>query len=63
MLINGHNILEEPEEAKKCIGYLPELPPVYTDMTVLEYLKFVAELKKIPRIRERNRFLRSMNLV
>ena len=46
VLINGHNILEEPEEAKKCIGYLPELPPVYTDMTVLEYLKFVAELKK-----------------
>ena len=38
VLINGHNILEEPEEAKKCIGYLPELPPVYTDMTVLEYL-------------------------
>ena len=30
VLINGHNILEEPEEAKKCIGYLPELPPVYT---------------------------------
>ena len=49
VLINGHNILEEPEEAKKCIGYLPELPPVYTDMTVLEYLKFVAEFKKIPK--------------
>ena len=44
VLINGHNILEEPEEAKKCIGYLPELPPVYTDMTVLEYMKFVADL-------------------
>lgn len=47
VLINGHNILEEPEKAKKCIGYLPELPPLYMDMTVLEYLKFVSELKEI----------------
>lgn len=47
VLINGHDILKEPEEAKKCIGYLPEIPPLYTDMTVMEYLKFVAELKKI----------------
>lgn len=47
VLINGHDILKEPEEAKKCIGYLPEIPPLYTDMTVAEYLKFVAELKKI----------------
>lgn len=49
VIINGHNILEEPEEAKKCIGYLPEQPPLYFDMTVLEYLKFAAELKKIPK--------------
>ncbi len=49
VLINGHDILKEPEEAKKYIGYLPELPPLYVDMTVLEYLKFVAELKKIPK--------------
>lgn len=46
--INGYDILKEPEEAKKCIGYLPELPPLYMDMTVEEYLKFVAELKKVP---------------
>jgi ABC-2 type transport system ATP-binding protein len=45
--INGYDILKEPEKAKKCIGYLPELPPVYPDMTVLEYLKFVAELKQV----------------
>ncbi len=45
--INGYDILKEPEKAKKSIGYLPELPPVYTDMTVYEYLKFVAELKKV----------------
>ena len=47
VLINGHDIMKEPEEAKKCIGYLPELPPLYQEMTVLEYLKFVAELKLI----------------
>lgn len=45
--VNGYDILDQPEEAKKCVGYLPELPPLYMDMTVAEYLKFVAELKKI----------------
>ncbi|MBQ1392445.1 MAG: ABC transporter ATP-binding protein, partial [Lachnospiraceae bacterium] len=49
VIINGHDIFEEPEEAKKCIGYLPELPPLYMDMTVKEYLQFVAELKKVPK--------------
>lgn len=49
VVIDGHDILKEPEEAKKHIGYLPELPPLYTDMTVLEYLEFAAELKEIPR--------------
>jgi ABC-2 type transport system ATP-binding protein len=49
VLINGHDILKEPEEAKKQIGYLPELPPLYTDMTVREYMEFAAELKKIPK--------------
>ena len=48
VIINGHNITDEPEAAKKCIGYLPEMPPLYTDMTVIEYLKFAAALKKIP---------------
>ena len=51
--INGYDILKEPEMAKKSIGYLPEIPPVYLDMTVWEYLKFVAELKKVPKA-ERN---------
>ena len=45
--VNGKDIQKEPEEAKRCIGYLPELPPVYVDMTVQEYLDFAAELKKI----------------
>ena len=47
VLINGHDILKEPEAAKKSIGYLPELPPLYMDMTGMEYLKFSTELKKI----------------
>ena len=49
VLIQGHDILKEPELAKKSIGYLPEQPPVYMDMTVREYLQFAAELKKIPK--------------
>lgn len=48
--ICGKDILKEAEEAKKHIGYLPENPPLYMDMTVEEYLKFVAELKKVPKI-------------
>ena len=47
--INDYDILKEPEEAKKCIGYLPEIPPLYTDMTVWGYLLFVAELKRVPK--------------
>ena len=43
--INGIDILENPIEAKKFIGFLPETPPVYPDMTVIEYLNFVYELK------------------
>ena len=47
--INGHDIMTDAEEAKKYIGYLPEIPPLYPDMTVAEYLNFVAELKKVPK--------------
>ncbi len=45
--INGYDILKNPMEVKKCIGYLPEKPPIYTEMTVLEYLKFVCEIKDV----------------
>lgn len=45
--INGVDVSLEPEKAKRCVGYLPELPPLYMDMTVKEYLDFAAELKKI----------------
>ena len=47
VLVEGHDILEEPEAAKACIGYLPEIPPLYMEMTVREYLEFAAELKGI----------------
>lgn len=47
--INGFDIQKNAEEAKRCIGYLPEIPPLYQDMTVLEYLRFAAALKKIPK--------------
>lgn len=63
IFIDGHNILEEPEQAKKCIGYLPEQPPVYGDMTVEEYLKFVSELKKIPKERRMSDISEVMELV
>lgn len=49
ILVDGHDVTEEPEEAKKCIGYLPEIPPLYMDMTPMEYLEFAADLKKIPK--------------
>ena len=48
--INGFDIFAQPEEAKKCVGYLPEIPPLYVDMTVREYLNFVAELKKLEKV-------------
>ena len=51
-VINGHDVFDEPEEAKKCIGYLPELPPVYLDMTVTEYLGFVADIKQVDKKRK-----------
>ena len=45
-LIDGVDILEDPIKAKSKIGYLPELPPLYLDMTVKEYLSFIYDLKK-----------------
>ncbi len=44
--VSGKNTLDDPNEVKKLIGYLPEQPPLYLDMTVKEYLNFVYELKK-----------------
>ena len=48
VIIDGHDIFEEPLEAKRLIGYLPEIPPLYVEMTPYEYLDFVAEAKGLP---------------
>lgn len=54
VVINGHDILDEPNEAKANIGYLPEQPPLYPDMTVREYLDFMYDLKKCALPRQRH---------
>jgi ABC-2 type transport system ATP-binding protein len=46
--VEGHDILSEPHEVKKRIGYMPEQPPIYLDMTVNEYLKFCCRIKDVP---------------
>ena len=46
--VGGHSVMDEPMEAKKLIGYLPEQPPLYQEMTPKEYLRFVAQAKGIP---------------
>ena len=52
--VGGYDILENPNEAKKLIGYLPEIPPLYMDMTVKEYLNFMYDLKKVTLPREKH---------
>ena len=61
--IDGDNILEAPERCKSRIGYLPENPPLYTDMTVREYLHFVGALKKVPKPQIRSRIDRGLERV
>ncbi len=58
--LDGHDILEEPQEVKKQIGYMPELPPVYPDMTVRDYLSFVSDIKGVPRSRRKESMERAM---
>ena len=48
VLVDGISVAKEPERAKRAIGYLPEVPPLYPEMTVEEYLQFCAALKRIP---------------
>ena len=57
--VAGHPLPEEADEAKACVGYLPELPPLYPEMAVGEYLNFVAELKKVPRAQRKEQMLRA----
>jgi ABC-2 type transport system ATP-binding protein len=61
--IGGHDILEEPKEAKQQIGYLPELPPLYMDMTVQDYLSFVCDIKGVVRQDRKENLDRSMELL
>jgi ABC-2 type transport system ATP-binding protein len=49
VIVAGYDVFEQPIEAKRRTGYLPETPPLYPDMTVLEYLAFVSKIKGIPR--------------
>lgn len=59
----GYDIMEEPQEVKKRIGYLPEQPPVYMDLTVSEYLDFVADLKMVDKKKKRAQISEIMDLV
>ena len=62
VLIDGLDIAAEPETARRRIGYLPELPPLYPDMTVAEYLRFCAELKKLPRAEQSDRIAQAVSM-
>ena len=50
-LVAGYDVIEQPIEAKRRTGYLPETPPLYPDMTVRDYLMFCARIKGVPRTR------------
>lgn len=62
VLINGHDISEESDDARKALGYLPELPPLYADMTPREYLDFAAELKGLPKSSRKDEVIKVMEL-
>jgi ABC-2 type transport system ATP-binding protein len=59
----GYDIMESPKEVKKRIGYLPEQPPVYMDMTVKDYLDFVADLKTVDKKQKKSQLSDIMELV
>jgi len=61
--VGGKDVLEEPMEVKKQIGYLPEQPPLYLEMTVGEYLDFVANIKRVPRKGRKDTLTRIMDTV
>ena len=64
--IDGHDVFDEPLEAKRLVGYLPEIPPLYVEMTPSEYLAFVAEAKGVPyekRIRQMKEVMEATGLL
>lgn len=62
VLVDGHDIMEDSEAARRCIGYLPEIPPVYPDMSVREYLDFAAGLKRLQKETKEQMIAEAMNL-
>ena len=50
--VSGFDVMDEPEKVKRKIGYLPEQPPLYNDMTVMDYLSFVGDLKKVTKAKK-----------
>ena len=63
VMIDGYDVLEKPEEVKKRIGYLPEFPPLYTEMTVKEYLDFVSDIKKVSKAQKNKDMEKIMDLI
>ena len=63
VFVDGVNILEEPEAVKSRIGYLPETPPVYPEMTVREYLRFVCRIKNVPKAEVKDRIESGLHTV
>lgn len=61
VIVDGMDLQQEPEKVKQRIGYLPELPPLYPEMTVREYLTFAARLKKVPRLEQLQQVVQAMN--
>ena len=61
--VDGHDVLEEPTLVKKRLGYMPEFPPLYPDMTVCEYLDFVSDIKKVDREAKKASMEKIMDLI
>lgn len=61
VIVDGMDLQQEPEKVKQRIGYLPELPPLYPEMTVREYLTFAAKLRKVPRLEQLQQVVQAMN--
>jgi ABC-2 type transport system ATP-binding protein len=53
--VDGYDVMDQPQEVRKRIGYLPEVPPIYNDMTVISYLKFAADIKEVPQDKKADR--------
>lgn len=61
VIVDGMDLQQEPEKVKQRIGYLPELPPLYSEMTVREYLTFAAKLKKVSRLEQLQQVVQAMS--